>query len=90
MLSHLLINTGSDEPKTMLTGKCYSCHNSTTKVKCTGNLVRSQNGFFQNWWINSKNCIKAGGLCCHGKKTLGSKGFIRVERISNSKMYFSL
>ncbi|XP_046637281.1 uncharacterized protein LOC124315560 [Daphnia pulicaria] len=68
------IMNGSDDPKTMSTtsGNCYTCHSSTTKMKCTGNLVRSQHGFTEDWWINSKNCVKAGGLCCDGVKTLAN------------------
>lgn len=61
---------GSDDPKVMLPNdKCYTCYNSTIKVKCTGGLVRSQTGFYQEWWVNSKNCIRAGGLCCNGRST---------------------
>ncbi|KAK4025545.1 uncharacterized protein LOC116928104 [Daphnia magna] len=63
------IGNGSDDPRTMSSDKCYGCYNSTIKVKCTGKLVRSQSGFFQDWWVNSKNCIKAGGFCCDGTKT---------------------
>lgn len=63
---------GSDDPRTMSSDKCYGCYNSTIKVKCTGKLVRSQSGFFQDWWVNSKNCIKAGGFCCDGTKTSGN------------------
>lgn len=55
----------------MSSNKCYGCYNSTIKVKCTGKLVRSQSGFSQDWWVNSKNCINAGGLCCQGTKTSG-------------------
>ena len=69
---YYICDLGSEDPFTMApSSKCYSCYNSspTIRVICTGKLVRSQIGFHQNWWVNSKNCIKEGGLCCDGKQT---------------------
>lgn len=69
---------GSDDPKTMAPmDKCYSCYNGAVKAICTGKLVRSQIGLHQDWWVNSKNCIKVGGLCCDGTTTTSQNLHIR-------------
>ncbi|XP_057374135.1 uncharacterized protein LOC130695034 [Daphnia carinata] len=57
----------NEDPRTMKsTDECYTCYNSNISVKCTGKLVKFENG------LKAESCTELGGKCCDTTSKGGS------------------